>query len=101
MELTIYVPLPVPYKIRITERPDIGVIPPLSPPPTNTTEIIVSKPSNGTLSISQDLAALAYTPNPGFYGKDTFTFTVNGTDIATVTIDLNNPSSASATQLQN
>jgi hypothetical protein len=44
---------------------------------------------------------LAYTPNPGFYGKDTFTFTVNGTDIATVTIDLNNPSSASATQPQN
>jgi hypothetical protein len=34
MELIIYVPLPVPYKIRITERPDIGVIPPPSPPPT-------------------------------------------------------------------
>jgi peptidyl-Lys metalloendopeptidase len=100
-DLTIYVPLPVSYpQIKLVEKPDLGVIPPPPPPPENTTEILVSKPSNGTLSISQDSAALAYTPNPGFYGKDTFTFTVNGTEVASVTIVLNEPSSVSATQSQ-
>jgi subtilisin family serine protease len=99
IDLTIHVPYPFPFKIIPGEVPPGGPIPP-TPPQANITEIIASRPSNGTLSISQDSGALDYTPNPDFYGEDSFTFTVNGTEIATVTIVLNNPSSAPATQPQ-
>jgi subtilisin family serine protease len=89
IDLTIHVPYPFPFKIIPEEIPHRGPIPPPPPPPANATEIIVSRPSNGTLSISQDSGALAYVPNPNFHGTDSFTLKINGTDLATLTISLN------------
>ena len=39
---------------------------------------IVSPPSNGRLGeINQDTGVVAYTPNPGYTGSDSFTFVAN------------------------
>ncbi len=53
---------------------------------------LVSSPSNGQLTLNSD-GTFSYTPNPGFCGQDTFTYTAtDGTDTAvpaTVTIYVN------------
>ncbi len=41
-----------------------------------TTIAIAAQPTNGAVSLSGNLAT--YTPNPGFFGTDSFTFTVTG-----------------------
>ena len=48
-------------------------------------------PTNGTAALKQgSTSTIAYTPNPDFYGQDSFTYTVSdgggGTDTATVTV---------------
>ncbi|MBL9123977.1 MAG: tandem-95 repeat protein, partial [Planctomycetaceae bacterium] len=58
--------------------------------------VIVTPPANGTTSINPVTGAVTYTPNPGFTGTNTFTYTVKDTagatsNIATVTIRVNNP----------
>lgn len=52
------------------------------------TFIIVTQPSNGTLTGSAP--NLTYTPNPGFVGTDSFTYKVNdgAADSATVTVSI-------------
>ncbi len=49
-------------------------------------------PANGTLQISSD-GNFTYTPNPGYIGTDSFTYTItdenNQSDTATVTIEIN------------
>ncbi len=43
---------------------------------------LVSGPSNGQLTLNGD-GTFSYTPNPGFCGQDTFTYTAtDGTDTA-------------------
>ena len=44
-----------------------------------------TQPANGTVTENLD-GTLAYTPDPGFSGTDSFTYTINGGDTATVTI---------------
>ncbi|NYT61179.1 tandem-95 repeat protein [Alcaligenaceae bacterium] len=49
-------------------------------------------PSNGTITVHPD-GTITYTPNPGFIGEDTFTYTVTSggtTETATVTITVTN-----------
>ena len=50
---------------------------------------VVSGPSDGTLALSSD-GSFTYTPNPGFFGSDSFDYEtsdgIGGTDTATVTI---------------
>lgn len=56
----------------------------------NLTVVDSTRPSNGTVTVSASTAA--YTPNPGFSGTDTFTYTVRNTfgatDTARVTISV-------------
>ncbi len=61
---------------------------------------IVSEPSNGSVSLNNDV--VTYTPTTGFVGTDTFTYLVNDgeldSEIATVTVEVafaNNPPVAS------
>jgi VCBS repeat-containing protein len=49
------------------------------------TVISVSDPANGTTSINGD-GTIHYVPDSNFFGVDTFTYTVNGGDTATVTV---------------
>ncbi|MBD2325312.1 DUF4347 domain-containing protein [Alkalinema sp. FACHB-956] len=56
------------------------------------TAILVSSPSNGTLTLNTD-GSFTYTPNANFNGSDSFTYrtndgTVNSTNIATVTLNV-------------
>jgi len=44
-----------------------------------------TQPANGTVTENLD-GTLAYTPDAGFSGSDSFTYTINGGDSATVTI---------------
>ncbi|MCD6171136.1 MAG: tandem-95 repeat protein, partial [Thermoplasmata archaeon] len=57
------------------------------------TYIIVSYPTNGTLDITE-IPKVTYTPDPGYAGKDSFTFKANDgiadSNIATVTITIKN-----------
>ncbi len=49
----------------------------------------VTQPPNGTVSIGTNGANVIYTPDPNFFGTDTFTYTVSDgglTDTATVTV---------------
>ena len=54
---------------------------------------VVAGPANGILSGTAP--SLTYTPNPGFYGSDSFSFRVNDASatsaVATVTITVQNP----------
>jgi uncharacterized repeat protein (TIGR01451 family) len=54
----------------------------------------VSGPSNGTVSLNAS-GSMTYTPNPGFYGTDTFVYRISDitglTDTATVTITVPAP----------
>ena len=55
------------------------------------TVIAVSTPANGTAVINGDYT-VTYTPNAGFFGTDTFTYTISDgllTDTATVTVTVN------------
>ncbi|SJZ64880.1 Ig-like domain-containing protein, partial [Sediminibacterium ginsengisoli] len=57
------------------------------------TVTIVTQPAHGTLSIDPATGKVKYTPNPGYYGPDNFTYTVkdaNGaiSNVATVTINI-------------
>ncbi len=46
--------------------------------------VIVEGPSNGTLTLNAD-GTLTYTPNPDFFGEDSFTYQANdGTDVSGV-----------------
>ena len=50
-----------------------------------------SNPPNGTVTLNAD-GSFTYTPDPGFFGTDTFTYTATnsaGSDSATVTITVN------------
>jgi hypothetical protein len=53
------------------------------------TVVEVTTPANGTAVINTD-GTITYTPNAGFTGTDTFTYTVtDGTDTATASITIN------------
>ena len=60
----------------------------------NLTVITTSNPSNGIVTINAD-NTIKYTPNNGFAGRDSFTYTVSdghgGTNTATVNVTVNNP----------
>lgn len=63
------------------------------------TVVIVTPPVNGTTSINPLTGAVTYTPNAGFSGINTFTYTVKDvlgltSNVATVTIRVNNPPTA-------
>jgi subtilisin-like proprotein convertase family protein len=54
---------------------------------------ILSQPANGTLSVNAQTGQIVYTPNFGFSGADSFTYTVHDTNgvasrTATVTLDV-------------
>lgn len=53
-----------------------------------------SSPSHGTITVNPD-KTITYTPNTGFIGYDSFTYTIDdgngGTDTANVNISVNNP----------
>jgi len=55
----------------------------------------LTQPSNGTATLSVDNKTVTYTPNPGFHGTDTFTYTANNgtvdSNVATVTVTVLNP----------
>ena len=55
----------------------------------------VTDPAHGTLTLPSGAPVLTYTPEPGFFGTDPFTYIVTdqqgGTDEATVTISINDP----------
>ncbi len=57
------------------------------------TVVAAGPPANGTVVLNAD-GTITYTPNPGFFGTDTFTYVVSdgngGTSLATVTIDVLN-----------
>lgn len=58
-----------------------------------TTVIIISQPSNGTISVDPVTGVVTYTSNFGFTGVDVFTYTVNDNDgetsnVATVRINV-------------
>ena len=58
-----------------------------------TTVTIVDNPSNGAIEVNS-FTGVVYTPNPGYYGFDNFTYTVNDNEgltsnVATVTIQIN------------
>ena len=52
----------------------------------------VTQPANGTVTVAPDLQSLTYTPNPEFFGEDSFAYSVSGgmgassSDTATVTV---------------
>jgi hypothetical protein len=56
------------------------------------TVAVVSQGSNGSVTINPN-GTVTYTPNPNFHGSDSFTYTLadgkGGTDIATVTVTVN------------
>ena len=56
------------------------------------TVVSVSDPANGTAVINPD-GTISYTPDPDYFGTDTFTYTITdghgGTDVATVTVTVN------------
>ncbi len=58
----------------------------------NMTFSVITGPLNGTLTLNAD-GSFTYTPNPDFFGTDSFTYQVSdsngGTDTATVTIIVN------------
>lgn len=60
------------------------------------TIIAVTQGASGTVSISNDGIELTYTPNPGFTGNDSFTYTIDdgngGNDIGTVAVAVTLPS---------
>lgn len=43
---------------------------------------IISQPAHGTLSINPQTGQVVYTPNPGFSGVDTFTYTVHDNNVS-------------------
>ncbi len=45
-----------------------------------TSVAIVTQPENGTATVDASTGAITYTPNAGFLGADSFTFTVNDND---------------------
>ena len=54
---------------------------------------IKSNPSNGSLNLNPNTGILTYLPNPGFFGQDTFTYSVKNRDglesnIATVLVTI-------------
>ncbi|MBW3662014.1 MAG: tandem-95 repeat protein [Actinobacteria bacterium] len=53
----------------------------------------VSDPANGTVSIAVDGQSVSYTPDPDWFGEDTFTYTLSDADgamdTATVTVTVN------------
>lgn len=56
--------------------------------------VVINPPSNGSLGALPGDGTVPYTPNPGFTGTDTFTYTIddvtaNTSNIATVTITVN------------
>ncbi|MFQ5648303.1 MAG: tandem-95 repeat protein [bacterium] len=58
-----------------------------------TTVTVVSQPANGATSVNAAIGVVTYTPNAGFGGTDTFTYTVRDDDgatsnAATVTIEV-------------
>ncbi|WP_050529156.1 Ig-like domain-containing protein [Pseudaestuariivita atlantica] len=57
------------------------------------TTVGVVGPANGTIALSSDTGSVTYTPNPGYVGSDSFTYTVSdgngGTDMGTVNITVN------------
>jgi hypothetical protein len=57
----------------------------------------VTQGASGAVAITGGGAGLTYTPNPGFTGVDTFTYTISdgngGTDMATVTVNVAIPQS--------
>ncbi len=60
-----------------------------------TVDSIVTQPGNGTVTFTAD-GTVIYTPNPGFFGTDTFVYQISdghgGTDTATVTIKVDDSS---------
>jgi uncharacterized repeat protein (TIGR01451 family) len=63
--------------------------------PSGSSFSVVASPGNGSVTMASD-GSFTYTPNPGFSGVDTFTYTIQdssgNTDTATVTITVtNNP----------
>ncbi|HCT63651.1 MAG TPA: hypothetical protein DIC19_06080 [Erysipelotrichaceae bacterium] len=77
-------PLNVPVKGVLTNDTDIEL--------NNLTAILVSGPSNGSLTLNAD-GSFTYTPNANFNGSDSFTYKANDgsadSNIATVTITVN------------
>ncbi len=58
------------------------------------TVVIQTQPADGKASVNTTTGVVTYTPNPKFYGVDTFNYTVTDYDglksnIATVTVDVN------------
>ncbi|MEQ8846575.1 beta-propeller domain-containing protein [Botrimarina sp.] len=51
----------------------------------------VTQPENGTVSVSADGQRVLYTPEPGFTGTDTFTYTADGKHVASVWMDVTRP----------
>jgi hypothetical protein len=58
--------------------------------------ILINPPANGSLNYFNADGSFSYTPNPGFSGVDSFIYVANdgelNSDIATVTIDVGDPS---------
>ena len=57
------------------------------------TVVITQQPANGTLTVNATTGRVTYTPNLGFYGTDTFRYTIKDksgavSNVATVTIDV-------------
>jgi VCBS repeat-containing protein len=72
----------------------IDVLPNDSDPDGDTLTVTsVTQGANGSVTIDPVSGNPVYTPNPGFYGSDSFTYTVDdgngGTDTATVTVTVN------------
>ncbi|MDQ8003742.1 MAG: Ig-like domain-containing protein [Pedobacter sp.] len=58
-----------------------------------TSVVITQQPANGTLTVNPTTGRVTYTPNAGYYGTDTFRYTVKDksgvvSNVATVTIDV-------------
>lgn len=57
--------------------------------------IVKSQPANGTLTINNSTGIVTYTPNPGYFGQDLFTYSVKNLDglesnVATVVVTVQN-----------
>ncbi|MDH5447173.1 MAG: Ig-like domain-containing protein [Gammaproteobacteria bacterium] len=82
---------PIAETLSITTAEDTPISMSLgSDPESNPLSYTTSGPANG--SLSGTAPNITYTPNPNFYGKDSFTFTLNDgaldSEQATVTIDV-------------